>query len=140
MPKACKLKPKPKPTSKAKSMATTKTAGHSRSGIDSKDSGEWFHINDDFTMPDSNASRPTLYEATDASHLVGYGDEWSLIVTSQRNPTSMGLVDAFARFRGGCELENPESRNPSPIKRPRLQAHLQLCLLLVTILWLNLDP
>ncbi|KAF9728479.1 hypothetical protein PMIN01_13612 [Paraphaeosphaeria minitans] len=123
MPKACKLKPKPKPTSKAKSMATTKTAGHSRSGIDSKDSGEWFHINDDFTMPDSNASRPTLYEATDASHLVGYG-----------------LVDAFARFRGGCELENPESRNPSPIKRPRLQAHLQLCLLLVTILWLNLDP
>jgi hypothetical protein len=68
----------------------------------------WFHIDDDFTMPDSNASRPTLYEATHPSHSVGYGDNCSLIVTSQRNPTSTGLVDAFAGFRGGCELENPE--------------------------------
>ncbi|KAF1965916.1 hypothetical protein BU23DRAFT_334526 [Bimuria novae-zelandiae CBS 107.79] len=91
IPKACKLKPKPKPTSKAKSMATTKTAEHSRSGVDSKDSGEWPHIDDDFTMPGSNASLPTLHEASEASHSAGYG-----------------LVDAFARFHGASGLESPE--------------------------------
>src|SRR5437763_485863 len=47
--------PKPKPKSKAKPMATTKTAEHSRSGVDSKDDGEWLHI-DDSPMPGSNAS------------------------------------------------------------------------------------
>ncbi|KAH8688595.1 hypothetical protein GQ44DRAFT_734520 [Phaeosphaeriaceae sp. PMI808] len=48
--------PKPKPKSKAKSMATTKTAEHSHLGVaPSKDDGDWLH-NDDFPMPDSNAS------------------------------------------------------------------------------------
>ncbi|KAF1979389.1 hypothetical protein BU23DRAFT_153769 [Bimuria novae-zelandiae CBS 107.79] len=91
IPKACKLKPKPKPTSKAKSIAITKTAEHSRSGVDSKDGGEWPHIDDDFTMPGSNASLPTLHEASEASHSAGYG-----------------LVDAFARFHGASGLESPE--------------------------------
>ncbi|KAF2875762.1 hypothetical protein BDV95DRAFT_591200 [Massariosphaeria phaeospora] len=57
VPRACK--PNPKPTPKAKSMATAKTVEHRRSGVDSKDGGEWLHIDDDFTMP---------YEATTASH------------------------------------------------------------------------
>ncbi|KAF1354273.1 hypothetical protein EJ07DRAFT_158669 [Lizonia empirigonia] len=100
-------KPKPKPTPKAKSMAPTKTVEHSRSGIESQDGGEWFRIDDDFTMLDSNASLPTLYEATGASHSVGYGDSCSLIVTNQRNSTSTGL-DAFAGFLGESELKNPE--------------------------------
>jgi hypothetical protein len=59
-------------------------------------------------MLDSNALRPTLYEATSASHSVGYDDSCSLIITTQRNSTGTRLADAFARFRGGCELENPE--------------------------------
>jgi hypothetical protein len=89
-------------------MATTKTAEHSRSEIESPDGGEWFHIDDDFTILDSNASRPTLYEATGASHSVGYGDSCSLIVTTQRNSPGTGLVDAFAGFLGGSELKNLE--------------------------------
>jgi hypothetical protein len=101
-------KPKPKPTPKAKSMATTKTGEHSRSGIESQDGGEWFHIDDNFTMLDSNASLPTLYEATGASHSVGYSDSCSLIVTNERNSTSTGLVDAFAGCLGESELKNPE--------------------------------
>jgi hypothetical protein len=99
---------KPKPTPKAKPIAATKTAKHSRPGIDSKDSGEWFRIDDECTIPDSNASQPTLYEATNASPLVDYDESCSMMVTSQRNPTGTGLVGAFAGFRGGCELENPE--------------------------------
>jgi hypothetical protein len=101
-------KPKPKPTPKAKCMATTKMVEYSRSGIESQDGGERFHIDDDFTMLDSNASLPTLYEATGASHSVGYGDSCSLIVTNQRNSTSTGLVDAFVGFRGASESENLE--------------------------------
>ncbi|KAF1963877.1 hypothetical protein BU23DRAFT_138659, partial [Bimuria novae-zelandiae CBS 107.79] len=108
IPKACKLKPKPKPISKAKSMAITKTAEHSRSGVDSKDGGEWPHIDDDFTMPGSNASLPTLHEASEASHSAGYGNTYSMIVTSQQNLTGTGLVDAFARFHGASGLESPE--------------------------------
>jgi hypothetical protein len=88
-------------------MATTKTVEHSRSGIESQDGGEWFRIDDDFTMLDSNASLPTLYEATGASHSVGYGDSCSLIVTNRRNSTSIGL-DAFAGFLGENELKNLE--------------------------------
>ncbi|KAF9692714.1 hypothetical protein EKO04_009147 [Ascochyta lentis] len=107
VPPANKPEPKPKPTPKAKSMATTKTVEHSRSGIESQDSGEWFRIDDDFTMLDSNASLPTLYEATDASHSVGYGDGCSLVVTNQQNSTSTGL-DAFAGFLSESELKNPE--------------------------------
>jgi hypothetical protein len=103
-----KPKPKPKPTPKAKSMATTKTVEHSRSGIESQDGEQWFHIDDNFTMLGSNASLPTLYEATGASHSVGYSDSCSLIVTNQRNSTSTGLVDAFAGFLGESELKNPE--------------------------------
>jgi hypothetical protein len=89
-------------------MATTKTVEHSRSGIESQDGEQWFHIDDNFTMLGSNASLPTLYEATGASHSVGYSDSCSLIVTNQRNSTSTGLVDAFAGFLGESELKNPE--------------------------------
>jgi hypothetical protein len=99
---------KPKSTPKDKPIAATKTAKHSRLEIDSKDSGEWFRIDDECTMPDSNASQPTLDEATNASPSVGYDESCSLIVTSQRNPTGTGLVDAFAGFHGRHELENPE--------------------------------
>jgi hypothetical protein len=68
VPRAPKSKPKPKP----KPKATTKKAEHSRSGVgSSKDGGEWFHI-DDFPMPDSNASLPTLFEAADASGSVDH--------------------------------------------------------------------
>ncbi|KAF1346339.1 hypothetical protein EJ07DRAFT_160546 [Lizonia empirigonia] len=110
IPPASKPKPKPKlkPTPKAESIATTKTVEHSRSGIESQDGGEWFHIDDNFTILDSNASLPTLYETTGASHWVGYSDSCSLIVTNQRNSTSTGLVDAFAGFLGESELKNPE--------------------------------
>ncbi|KAF2689747.1 hypothetical protein K458DRAFT_384383 [Lentithecium fluviatile CBS 122367] len=65
VPQACK--PKPKPAPKAKSMATTKTAEHSRSGVSSE-------IDDEFTMLDWNASLPSPYEAPNASHLVGSAD------------------------------------------------------------------
>jgi hypothetical protein len=101
-------KPKPKPTPKAKSMATTKTVEHSCSGIESQGGGEWFLIDDSLTMLGSNASLPTLYEATGASHSVGYSDSCSLIVTNQQDSTGTGLVDAFARFLSESELKNPE--------------------------------
>ncbi|ORY01889.1 hypothetical protein BCR34DRAFT_605748 [Clohesyomyces aquaticus] len=83
-------KPKPRPKSKAKSMATTKTAEQNRSGVSSSnDGGEWFHIDDDFLMLDSNASLPTLYETADASNSVDH-------------------VDAVGGFRTASEFEKPE--------------------------------
>ncbi|ORX99127.1 hypothetical protein BCR34DRAFT_592999 [Clohesyomyces aquaticus] len=94
VPQTSKPKPKPKskPTSKATSIATAKTTEHSHSGVDS-------------TISDSNASLLTLSKA-DASHSAGYGNTRSLIVTSQQNLTTAGLIDRFARFRGVSELEN----------------------------------
>jgi hypothetical protein len=107
VPSACKPKPKKsKPTPKAKSVATTTTAEHSRSGADPKDDGERFSINDEFTLPDSNASPPTLYEPTDASHSIDSSNIYSLIVTSQQNLTSIGQLNAFAGFSDAFELEN----------------------------------
>ena len=82
IPKVSESKPKPKVTPKAKSLATTKTAKHSRSGVDSKDGGKWPHIDDNFTMPGSNVSLPTLYEALEASYSVGDGHTCSMIVMS----------------------------------------------------------
>jgi len=76
-------KPKPKTTTKAKSMATTKTAEHSRTGVDSEHSGEWFYIDDNITMSDSDVWLPTLYEAIDASRSVGYSNTCLLLVTSE---------------------------------------------------------
>ncbi|KAF2682883.1 hypothetical protein K458DRAFT_390793 [Lentithecium fluviatile CBS 122367] len=64
---------KPKSKSKAKSLATAKTAEHSRGVGSSKDGGEWLPI-DDFPMLDSNASPPTLFEAASASGSVDYVD------------------------------------------------------------------
>jgi hypothetical protein len=64
---------KPKPKSKAKPIAD-----HNRSGVSSKDDGEWFHI-DDFQMPNSNALCaldpivPALFGAADASSSPPYG-------------------------------------------------------------------
>jgi hypothetical protein len=46
---------------------------------------------------------------TDASHLISYGNTYSLIFTSQQNLTSIGLVDAFAGFCSASESENPEN-------------------------------
>ncbi|KAF2685729.1 hypothetical protein K458DRAFT_16668 [Lentithecium fluviatile CBS 122367] len=89
IPKVSGLRPKPKPTPRAKSTATTKTAKHIRSRVDSEDGRERFHTDDNFTMSGSNASLP-LYEASEA-YPVGYG-----------------LVDPFAGFHGASELENPE--------------------------------
>jgi hypothetical protein len=39
---------------------------------------------------------------------VSYSNSYSLIVTSQQNSTSTGLVDAFAGFLSKSELKNPE--------------------------------
>jgi hypothetical protein len=89
-------------------MATTMTAEHSRSGVESKDGGEWFSINDEFTLPDWNASLPTLYETADASYSIDSSNTYSLIVTSQQNLTSIGLLNAFAGFPDASELKNPE--------------------------------
>jgi hypothetical protein len=78
-------KPKPKPKSKAKPapgakpLATTKTAEHSRSGVDSEAGGEWFRIENELTMLDWNASLPSPYEATSASHSVGPSTYYSLL-------------------------------------------------------------
>jgi hypothetical protein len=103
--------PKPKnskPTPKAKSTATTTTAEHICSGADPKDGEERFSINDELTLPDSNASLPTLYEPTDASYSIDSSNTYSLIVTSQQNLTSIGILNAFAGFPDASELENPE--------------------------------
>ncbi|KAF2690377.1 hypothetical protein K458DRAFT_383484 [Lentithecium fluviatile CBS 122367] len=86
-----KPKPKPKPTLKAKSMATTKMAKRNRLGVNSKDGGEWLHIDDNFTMQGSNASLPTLYEASEASRSVGDG-----------------LIDPSAGFQRASGLESTE--------------------------------
>jgi hypothetical protein len=88
-------------------MATT-MAEHSHSGADPKDGEERFSINDEFTLPDSNATLPTLYEPTDASYSIDSSNSDSLIVTSQHNLTSIGLLNAFAEFPDASKLENPE--------------------------------
>jgi hypothetical protein len=89
VPRACEpksnLAPKPKkskPTSKVKSIVAT-TAEYSRSGADRKDGEERSSINDEFTLPGSNASLPTLYEPTDASYSIDSSNTYSLIITSQ---------------------------------------------------------
>jgi hypothetical protein len=114
VPRPCEPKSKPapkskksKPTPKARSMATT-TVEHSLSGANPKDGEERFSINDKFTLPGSNASLPTLYEPIDASYSIDSSNTYSLIVASQQNLTSIGLLNAFAGFPDVSELENPE--------------------------------
>jgi hypothetical protein len=132
VPQSCELKSKsvlkPKksnPKSKAKFMATT-TAEHSCSGADAKEASgeERFTVNDEFTLPDSNTSLPTLCETADAVCSMDSGKTYSLILTSQQNLTIIGLLNAFAEFPDASELQNPEPDNPGELLDDGWPSHL----------------